>query len=285
VADIGAGVTTGLLAQLHGFVELVLAQVDQRQLGTLSGQKSCHATAQTLSAAGDGDYCIFEIHTDPSLRLTRVGKPGVVQGLAQGWGPPSPVCTMVERAGIMAAIPILYQAVGHSNHPPLIPVGAGVNRSIPTRDVHALYVFVVHRLAHHRACPADPGRRCDRRAAHRCPGGGNGHCRYLPASPAGRAYPVSYQPTLGSRGGTCPRNARGRDFGRRRRVPVSTGDHYRHPGAALYPAGHSGAADPIPGQASSGVALWTAAGPIFSAARSDRPHPSSRTTAAAARSV
>src|SRR5690606_31314369 len=74
VADIGAGVATGLLAQLHGFIELVLAQVDQRQLGTLSGQKSCHATAQTLSAAGDGDHCIFEIHTDPSLRLTRVDR-------------------------------------------------------------------------------------------------------------------------------------------------------------------------------------------------------------------
>src|SRR5690606_17079733 len=35
VADIGAGVATGLLAQLHGFVELLLAQVDQSQLGTL----------------------------------------------------------------------------------------------------------------------------------------------------------------------------------------------------------------------------------------------------------
>src|SRR5690606_13526896 len=80
VADIGAGVATGLLAQLHGFVELLLAQVDQSQLGTLAGQKGCHATAQTLSAAGDGDHCIFKIHTDPSLRLTRVGKPGVVQG-------------------------------------------------------------------------------------------------------------------------------------------------------------------------------------------------------------
>ncbi|MNZ53940.1 hypothetical protein D3C78_718310 [compost metagenome] len=65
VAQVGAGVATGGLAGGHGFIQLLLVQVNKGQLGALGRQILTHGAAEALATTCDDDDLVFQLHAIP----------------------------------------------------------------------------------------------------------------------------------------------------------------------------------------------------------------------------